>query len=95
MQCSDLAEVVGTAPRFFRRTAALVFNPLGDGWPEQRYNARPLLRYVWRDRIRSLLMPPLRRRLARGNRAAKIKSSGYSVAIISPRANERVEAPQA
>ncbi len=60
----DLAEVVGSTA-FFRRTAAPVFNPLGDGWPEQRYNTKPLLRYVWRDRIRSLLMPPLRRRLAR------------------------------
>lgn len=87
----DLTEVVGSTA-FFRRTAAPVFNPLGDGWPEQGYNTKLVPRYLWREKIRGVIAPPLRQRLARWRRAAKIKSSQFSVVITSPRAGERVAA---
>jgi predicted O-methyltransferase YrrM len=48
----ELLEVVETTA-FFRRTTAPTFNPLGDGWHDQGYNARPRLDHL-----------PLRQRLA-------------------------------
>jgi hypothetical protein len=55
-----LVEVVDRTA-FFRRTAAPASDPLGDGWQFQGYNARPLLRFTWRDRLRRL-RPRLGRR---------------------------------
>ena len=81
----DLVEVVGSTA-FFRRTAAPVFNPLGDGWPEQGYNKKPLPRYVWRQSARSLIPSRLRSRLQRWRR------SKGSLEILSPRQGESVHA---
>lgn len=50
----ELDEVVQRTA-FFTRTSARTFDPFGDGWSQQNYNARPLWRYAWRDRIRSFL----------------------------------------
>lgn len=41
----ELLEVV-EATAFFRRTTAPTFNPLGDGWQYQGYNANPMLDYL-------------------------------------------------
>ncbi len=77
----DLVEVVG-ATAFFRRTAAPVFNPLGDGWLQQGYNKKLLPRYAWRDRIRNLAPSRLQR----------WRRSKGSIEILSPRDGELVNA---
>jgi hypothetical protein len=87
----DLAEVVGSTA-FFRRTAAPVFNPLGDGWAEQDYNTKPLLHYVWKQSLRRLIPSPLRGGLQRWRRSQAIQPSHGSIEIISPRHGERVSA---
>jgi hypothetical protein len=87
----DLVEVVGSTA-FFRRTAAPVFNPLGDGWPEQGYNKKPLLQYVWRESARNLIPSPLRNGLQRWRRSKKIRSSRGLIEILSPRHSESVGA---
>ena len=59
-----LDEVVGRTA-FFTRTNAPTFDPFGDGWQDQNYNASPLLRYAWRDRIKKMVPARLRRTLAK------------------------------
>jgi hypothetical protein len=76
----ELDEVVQTTA-FFTRTNAPTFDPFGDGWWQQNYNARPLLRYVWKDKIRGLLPAPIRRGLKR--RAAR-GTPHSAVDIASP-----------
>jgi predicted O-methyltransferase YrrM len=49
---------------FFTRTSAPTFDPLGDGWWQQNYNAKPLLRYTWQERIKSILPASARRRVS-------------------------------
>jgi hypothetical protein len=56
----DLQEEVGTTA-FFTRTSAPTFNQFGDGWRQQKYNARRLFRYTWRGKIKSLLPAPMQR----------------------------------
>jgi len=56
----ELTEVADT-PAFFRRNETPTFDPFGDGWWAQNYNASPLLRYTWKQRVRSMLVPGLRR----------------------------------
>ncbi len=56
---SVLLEEVATRTAFFRRISATNAGP--DGWWEQGMNRRTVLRYTWRDRLRTLL-PRLRRR---------------------------------
>src|SRR5262249_42290363 len=79
----DLNEVIGTTA-FFTRTSAPAFDPLGDGWWQQKYNARPLLRYTWRDESKNLLPGSLRKRAARLKRRAWQGSRGASVEILAP-----------
>src|SRR5712692_2296911 len=55
----EVLEVVDRAA-FFRRTAAPVFDPWGDGWWMQGYNQRTLLRFVWQERLRESIPPALR-----------------------------------
>ena len=81
----DLVEVVGSTA-FFRRTSAPVFNPLGDGWPEQGYNSKPVQKYVWRQSARSLIPSALRTRLQRWRR------SKGNIEILTPRHGESVGA---
>ena len=57
-----LDEVVRSTA-FFTRTAAPVFDPLGDGWWEQGYNRKTLGHYEWRTRMRALIPGSLRRRV--------------------------------
>ncbi len=78
----ELNEVVQTTA-FFTRTDAPAFNPFGDGWWQQNYNARPLLRYVWKDRLRSILPTSIRRRRAGG-------SPRCAVDITAPRSEATV-----
>jgi len=54
----ELDQVVDTTA-FFTRTSAPVFDPFGDGWRKQNYNASPLLRYTWREKLRRALPPSL------------------------------------
>lgn len=91
--CSDemfrLDEVV-RATAFFTRTEAPAFDPLGDGWQQQRYNARTLLRYDWRSGLRSVLPRRVLRRLAAfryGREHGQLRSV---VQILSPRRGEDV-----
>lgn len=72
-----LEQVVQTTA-FFTRTSAPAFDPLGDGWWQQGYNSRTLLRYTWKDRVKNILPPSTRRSLARLTR------SGSKVHILSP-----------
>jgi hypothetical protein len=78
----ELDEVVQTTA-FFTRTSAPTFDPLGDGWWLQNYNARPLLRYVWKERIKSILPVSMRRNLSRVKR-------GFPVDILAPRSGALV-----
>jgi hypothetical protein len=78
-----LDEVVQTTA-FFTRTGAPAFDPLGDGWRQQNYNARPLLRYAWRARIGSLLPPSMRRNATRLRRRMARPMVPCPVAILAP-----------
>lgn len=73
-----LIEVVDTTA-FFRRTNAPTFDPLADGWWDQRYNERLLMGYVWKEKASRLL-----------NRLALTSRS--PVKILSPRHHELVDA---
>lgn len=50
-------EAVVDRTAFFRRTDVPVFPADGDGWGDQGYNARELLRFTWREQLRRK-MPP-------------------------------------
>jgi len=82
-----LDEVVGITA-FFTRTEAPAFDPLGHDWIRQNYNARPLLRYAWKGRIRGLAPKPALRAWSRLKRGA----TASSVAILAPRSEEVVGA---
>ena len=72
----ELDQTVQTTA-FFTRTGAPKFDPLGDGWWQQNYNARPLLRYTWKEKLKSVVPPSMRRRASRSKR-------GCPVHILSP-----------
>jgi predicted O-methyltransferase YrrM len=82
----QLEEAVQTTA-FFTRTNAPTFDPLGDGWWQQNYNAVPLLRYTWKERIKSIL-PRSARRSLRG-----LGRDGCKVQILSPTDGQMVAAP--
>ncbi len=86
----DLDEVVQTTA-FFVRTSAPTFDPFGDGWWQQRYNARPLLRYTWREQTRKLLPKSLRRGVARMKRRVSRGPSQAVVEILAPQSGAIVE----
>ena len=46
---------------FFRRTAAPLFNPLGDDWPHQGYNERLLFRFIWWEKVKRATPPQMKR----------------------------------
>jgi hypothetical protein len=79
----ELEETVQTTA-FFTRTSAPTFDPLGDGWWRQNYNANPLLRYTWREKLKSILPASTRRSLTR------LKRGGCKVLILSPGGGESV-----
>ncbi|HLH01103.1 MAG TPA: class I SAM-dependent methyltransferase [Bryobacteraceae bacterium] len=91
--CSDemfrLDEVVKTTA-FFTRTEAPTFDPIGDGWRQQRYNARTLLRYDWRSTLGGILPRRVLRRLAAYRHAKEQGRPKSIVQIISPRHGEHV-----
>jgi predicted O-methyltransferase YrrM len=74
-----LDEVVRTTA-FFTRTHAPTFDPMGDGWDQQRYNARTLLRYRWRSTLSNVLP----------RRVLRWHASQGTVKILSPRRGEEV-----
>ena len=79
----ELDEIVQTTA-FFTRTSAPTFDPFGDGWWQQNYNAKPLLRYTWSDRIKSLLPTSMRRGITRLKRRMTRKSPHCSIDILAP-----------
>jgi hypothetical protein len=86
-----LDEVVRTTA-FFTRTDAPTFDPLGDGWQHQKYNAAPLARYSWRQRISSAL-PQWTLRDVRGlKRRMTPKAGAAAVKILAPAVGEAVAA---
>ena len=87
----ELDEVVQTTA-FFTRTDTPTFDPFGDGWWQQRYNAKPLVRYVWRERARSLVPPSMRRRIARLKGRMTRRLPRCPVEILTPGRGEQVEA---
>jgi hypothetical protein len=72
-----LDETVQTTA-FFTRTKAPTFDPFGDGWWQQNYNARPLLRYTWKEKLKGVFPASMRRRVSRS-------TPGCPVEILSPR----------
>lgn len=50
---------------FFTRTEAPTFDPFGDGWWLQNWNAKPLFRYLWKRKLWNLLPTPIAQRLSR------------------------------
>ena len=79
----ELDQVVQTTA-FFTRTSAPTFDPLGDGWWQQNYNSRLLLRYTWKDEIKRALPASMRRSLARVKRKRSLGSSAGDVDILAP-----------
>jgi len=84
-----LDEVVKTTA-FFTRTDAPTFDPVGDGWNQQRYNARTLLHYDWRSRLSSVVPRGVLRRLAALRYARKHGRLKSFVQILSPGRGEQV-----
>lgn len=85
----QLEKVVRTTA-FFKRTDKPTFDPFGDGWQEQNYNARTLFRYDWRSRLASVFPQAFRsycQTLARSSIAAKQDSF---IGISYPRSGDRV-----
>ena len=84
-----LDEVVGTTA-FFTRTDAPAFDPAGDGWSQQGYNGRTLLRYDWRSTLRSVLPRRFLRRLASYRHAGRRGLKKCAIIVTSPNRGERV-----
>jgi len=82
-----LDEVVRSTA-FFTRTDAPAFDPMGDGWPQQGYNARTLSRYDWRSKVKGALPTSVARHLEAFRSSA---SSGCSVEIRRASENGVVE----
>ena len=85
----ELDQVVGTTA-FFTRTSAPTFDRFGDGWWQQNYNARPLLRYTWRETIKGFLPSSMQRGAARVKRKISCGFSQATVEILTPRSGAMV-----
>lgn len=75
---------------FFTRTDAPAFDPLGDGWWRQNYNAKPLLRYTWKDRIKTFLPASMRRSATRLKRKLVARSTRCTVRVVAPESGASV-----
>lgn len=80
-----LEEVVRNTA-FFTRTGSPVFDPFGDGWEQQNYNRRTLLRHDWRSRVARMLP----RRWSRRWGGPRRPHCGCRVEILTPAAHEVV-----
>lgn len=78
-----LDDVVRTTA-FFSRTEAPTLDPLGDGWQRQHYNARTLLRYDWRSKLKRALPASAVRRFDSFRHRRTTAASGCSVEIHKP-----------
>ena len=87
----ELDEIVQTTA-FFTRTSAPTFAPFGDGWWQQNYNSKPLLRYLWKERIRGLLPASMRRALMRLTRNITRSFPKCAVDIMAPQSRASVAA---
>lgn len=84
-----LDEVVRTTA-FFTRTEAPMFDPVGDSWRQQKYNARTLLRYNWRSELKSILPPRVLRRLAAYRHTREQGKTECIVQILFPQRGDHV-----
>lgn len=75
---------------FFSRTTAPTFDPFDDGWSQQNYNATPLLRYTWKERLGDLLPTSVRRDLIRLRRTVACRSTCCAVEILAPQSGDFV-----
>jgi Methyltransferase domain len=85
----QLDRVVETTA-FFTRTEAPVFDPFGDGWWQQNYNARPLFRYLWRQKMLGLLPARIHRGLTRFKATTASGSAHCSIQILAPHSGTSV-----
>lgn len=62
LKADDMFALVEVIDRtaFFRRTAAPVFDPLGDGWWLQAYNRNLLFRFIWQESLKGAIPAGLR-----------------------------------
>ena len=60
----QLDQIVQTTA-FFTRTTAPTFDPFGDNWWQQHYNAKLLFRYIWMEKIGDLVPAKIQRGLSR------------------------------
>ncbi len=86
-----LDEVVQTTA-FFTRTDAPTFDPVGDGWAQQRYNGHTLIRYGWRSMLAGVLPRPVLRFLASYRDTSRQGETNFrgAVRITSPRRGQGV-----
>jgi hypothetical protein len=85
----DLEQVVRTTA-FFTRTSAPTFDQFGDGWWQQKYNARPVLRYTWREELKGLLPGSMQRGAAQIKRRLSRGFSRATVDILAPQSGATV-----
>lgn len=74
---------------FFTRTDAPTFDPLGDGWRQQKYNEQTLLRYDWRSRIARSLPRLMLRELSTIRQ--RFAHRDYRVKILNPGVMQSVD----
>ncbi len=86
----EFLELVDRAA-FFRRTAAPVFDPWGDGWWMQGYNKRTLLRFEWWDRLRESI-PASVRAAVKDLALRASQGDGRSLRILEPQPRDHVGA---
>ena len=88
----DLDEVVHTTA-FFTRSEAPTFDPLGDGWWRQGANRKTLFRYLWKQRLKALIPPSVRRPLSRHKRRRLLgrHSQSARIRVDSPKPGVPVE----
>lgn len=96
LSADDMFDLVRVVERtaFFRRTAAPVFDPFGDGWWLQRYNRSRLLRYTWLEALKNSL-PKGVRELLRESRSAIRRGLSpvvrYPVSFVVPLEDSTVD----
>jgi hypothetical protein len=91
--CSDpmfRLETVVRSTAFFVRTDAPTFNPTGDGWQDQPYNARTLMRYDWRATLKKVFSASSIRRIESLRYRTKRAGPGCAVEIEAPGRGDRV-----
>jgi hypothetical protein len=79
----QLDQIVQTTA-FFTRTTAPTFDPFGDNWWQQHYNAKLLFRYIWMEKIGSLVPAEIQSGLSRSISNLTRRTANSSVQILKP-----------